>query len=79
MQDEHPPTHASRSAAETAAGPGPREEGFHLPGPSIHPLVCAAGVALLGFGLLTSLLFSLVGILTLVWGLAGWIGELVDE
>jgi hypothetical protein len=48
----------------------------HLPAPSIWPAVVGAGITLLAFGLLPNLLFSAVGALLLVAGIAGWIGEL---
>ena len=51
----------------------------HLPAPSIWPAVVGAGVTLLAFGLLVSLVFSVVGTLALVGGIAGWIGELRHE
>ena len=36
----------------------------------------AAGIALLGFGVLTSPLFSVVGIAVMGWALWTWIGEM---
>jgi hypothetical protein len=42
---------------------------------SIWPIVCGGGIALLAFGVLTSLLFSAAGALLLVWALVGWVGE----
>jgi hypothetical protein len=56
-----------------------RTEDVHLPAPSIWPMVLAAGITLVAFGLLTSPVFSVVGVLALVAGIAGWIGELRDE
>jgi hypothetical protein len=51
----------------------------HESGPAGHasvwPVVCAGGIALLAFGVLTSLVFSLAGALLLVWSLVGWLGE----
>jgi hypothetical protein len=47
----------------------------HLPDPSIWPIVCAGGIALIAFGLLTSLAFSLVGVLLLAASIVGWVGE----
>ena len=52
---------------------------FHLPGPTIWPFVCGAGVGLLAFGMLTSLVFSLLGLLLIVRSLAGWVEELRRE
>ena len=43
---------------------------------SIWPIACAGGLALLAFGVLTSLLFSAAGALLLVWALVGWIAEM---
>ena len=51
-------------------------EAIHLPGPSIWPLVVGVAVTLLAFGVVTSLVFTVVGALLLAWALAGWIGEL---
>jgi hypothetical protein len=52
------------------------EHEIHLPSPSIWPLILAAGITLLLFGIPTNYLFSLVGTILIVGGLAGWIGEL---
>jgi Cytochrome c oxidase subunit IV len=54
---------------------GVRKE-IHLPHPSVWPIVLAAGIALLLFGVVTSLAFSAVGAIMIVVALAGWIGEL---
>jgi hypothetical protein len=51
----------------------------HLPGPSVWPMVCGGGIALFFFGIVTSLVFSLVGLLLLAWSIAGWVGEVRDE
>lgn len=53
----------------------PVEEG-HLPAPSIWPMVLAAGVTLLLFGVVTSLVFSVFGALLMVLSMHGWIQEL---
>ena len=52
---------------------------IHLPSPSIWPVVLAGGITLLLFGVVTSLVFSVVGALLTIWALAGWIGELRHE
>jgi hypothetical protein len=54
----------------------PGQEQMHLPAPSLWPIVCAAGLALIAFGLLTHPAFSVVGLLTTLRALAGWIEEL---
>ena len=46
---------------------------------SLTPITMAAGIALLGFGLLTSLVFSIVGIGLMGWALATWIQEMLHE
>ncbi|HLI27997.1 MAG TPA: hypothetical protein VKZ60_13050 [Chloroflexota bacterium] len=51
-------------------------EDIHPPALSVWPAVLGAGITLLAFGLLTSSLFCAVGVLTIVGGLVGWIGEL---
>lgn len=51
-------------------------EGLHLPAPSVWPVVCAAGVTLLLFGVVTSLAFSVAGIVVIAAALSGWVGEL---
>ncbi|MDP8923717.1 MAG: hypothetical protein M3O34_12655 [Chloroflexota bacterium] len=64
---------AGTSAAHAEHGhPGEHE----LPHESLAPIALAAGIGLLAFGLLTSLVFSIVGIATMGWALAAWIGEM---
>jgi len=68
------PTH-DRSAAELSATPT-----SHHPAPeaSVWPMVVAAGVTLALFGLVVSTLaFSVLGIVTLLAGVVGWVKELV--
>lgn len=48
----------------------------HLPTPSMWPLVVGGGATLVGFGVLTSLALSALGLVLMVWGLFGWIQEL---
>lgn len=47
-----------------------------LPHESLAPITLAAGIGLLAFGLLTSLVFSLVGLAVMAWALGTWIGEM---
>ena len=51
-------------------------ESGHLPAPSIWPATVGAAVALMGFGVATSLALSALGVLLLAFGLYGWIQEL---
>ena len=48
----------------------------HLPSPSMWPMTVAGGLTLAGFGVLTSLALSILGVALMVWGLYGWIQEL---
>ena len=50
-----------------------------LPHESLSPITMAAGIGLLGFGLLTSLVFSVVGLMVMAWALANWIREMHHE
>ena len=43
---------------------------------SVYPIVVAAGIALVAFGLLTSYAFCLLGVVVFASGLGGWNGEL---
>jgi hypothetical protein len=51
----------------------------HLPQPSQWPVTLALGVALAAFGVVTSLVFSAVGVVIGVWAIVGWMRELHDE
>ena len=57
----------------------PHGDEIHLPGPTIWPITLAAGITLLGFGVLTHWVFSVVGMFVTARALGGWIGELRDE
>ncbi|MBO0880970.1 MAG: cytochrome c oxidase subunit 4 [Mycobacterium sp.] len=48
----------------------------HLPSPSVWPFTVAGGVALLGFGLLTTWAISVLGVAFMVWGLYGWVQDM---
>ena len=48
----------------------------HLPPPSVWPLTVAGGFTLVGFGVVSSLALSLLGLVVMAIGLAGWIQEL---
>jgi uncharacterized membrane protein YagU involved in acid resistance len=55
----------------------PAAESVDMPEATAWPLVLGVGVALLAAGLATHLVLSLVGGVLLVFGLAGWIGQLL--
>jgi hypothetical protein len=48
---------------------------FTEPTTSIWPIILAAGIALLVTGLLLSLFISLVGVILVIFALAGWTQE----
>jgi hypothetical protein len=48
---------------------------FHLPAPSIWPVVLAAGLTLAAFGITTFWVFSAFGLLLFVIATAGWVAE----
>lgn len=54
-------------------------EHIHLPPPTIWPVTVAAGVALGGFGLVTTGAVSIIGLLVMFWGIYEWIQELRHE
>jgi len=61
------------SDQEKSANP----EGMEMPRATPWPIVLALGLALLGAGLATTLVLSLVGGVLFVFGLGGWIGQLL--
>ena len=67
-------------AGAQAAAPAHDEHGHavehELPHESLAPITLAAGIGLLGFGVLTSLVFSVVGLAVMAWALARWIEEM---
>jgi hypothetical protein len=48
----------------------------HLASPSVWPFTVAGGFTLVGFGIMTSLALSAVGLVLMAIGLYGWIQEL---
>ena len=78
MQHDHP-TPGGPLVTTEPPHTDPHTAGFHLPAPSIWPATFAAGIGLLGFGVLTSLVFSAAGLGVVAWALAGWIREMLHE
>jgi hypothetical protein len=66
----------SPAGGHLAQVPGGHVDAHDLPHESLSPIALAAGIALLAFGVLTSPAFSIVGIATIGWALARWIGEM---
>ncbi len=48
----------------------------HLPRPTYWPVVLAVGVMFLAWGIVTTIIISIIGVALLALGLGGWIGEL---
>jgi len=57
---------------------GHAPETVELPAPTAWPLVLSLGLALMGAGIATSIVFGIVGLVVFVYGLAGWIGQLLS-
>lgn len=78
---------SSAVTSEHPAGPAPRPdesaaEGvivdgrlIPLPPPSIWPAMVALGVTILMFGFVAGLIYSAAGVVILLLGLSGWIGD----
>jgi hypothetical protein len=64
------------AGSHLAQASGDHVDAHDLPHESLSPIALAAGIALLAFGVLTSPAFSIVGIATIGWALARWIGEM---
>ncbi len=47
-----------------------------LPRPTYWPVVLAVGVMFLAWGIVTTIIISIIGVALLALGLGGWIGEL---
>ena len=52
---------------------------IHLPSPSYWPVVLAAGLPFIGFGLMYTLWFCVLGGALVLMGIYGWIFEPVDD
>ncbi|HEX2030613.1 MAG TPA: cytochrome c oxidase subunit I [Actinomycetota bacterium] len=76
------PVVAGAAATEhDAGGHGDEEEGhaIHMPDPSYFPLVAAAGLPLMGYGLIFHWSIAVLGLLLTLGGLFGWSLEPVAE
>jgi cytochrome c oxidase subunit 1 len=68
-----------RAAAEDVAHDGSNGANVHLPSPSYWPIVVAAGMPFIGYGLIYNLWLCVVGGLLVLGGLYGWVFEPVDD
>lgn len=56
-----------------------KPQGGHIPKPTYMPVVLALGLVCLLWGIVTTYLISLVGLVIFVVGIWGWIGDLRHE
>ncbi len=68
---------APQVASEVGRRVAPVPAGAHVPDKTVWPFVLSGGIALLLFGVVTSLSFSVVGVALMVGALGGWIGDLL--
>lgn len=53
------------------------EQEEHVLRPSPWPFAAAGGLSLILFGMTSSYAFSALGVLFFLWGIAGWIGDML--
>ncbi|MCY4473945.1 MAG: cytochrome c oxidase subunit I [Chloroflexi bacterium] len=53
--------------------------GIHLPDMSYYPIILAAGLTIVGAGLMTAVPVIVIGTIVLLWGLLGWSFEPVND
>lgn len=73
------PPDAPPEAAEPLVDHEPDGAHIHLPPPTIWPPTVAFGVALAGFGLVTTFILSFLGIAIMIYAIAQWVQELRHE
>jgi hypothetical protein len=72
-------SNAVHNAAESAGNDWNVPKPDTVPRPTYWPAVLAFGCALIGFGVLTSYVFSILGAMIFIFALSKWIGEMVHE
>ena len=70
---------AAGGQAEHAESAGEAAHPIHMPNPSYFPLVAAAGLPLIAYGLMYQWALSAVGLLLTLGGLYGWALEPSEE
>ncbi|MEX0833705.1 MAG: cytochrome c oxidase subunit I [Actinomycetota bacterium] len=60
---------------DAAASGDAAAKGIHMPSPSYWPIVVAAGLPLIGYGIIYNWIFSFIGLAILLVGLYGWVLE----
>jgi len=56
-----------------------KPQGMHIPEPTYMPVVMAVGMICMLWGIVTTYLITLVGVVLFVISISGWIGELRHE
>ena len=56
-----------------------KPQGMHIPEPTYMPVVMAVGIICMLWGIVTTYLITLVGVVLFVIAITGWIGELRHE
>ena len=68
---------------QNSAGPSSegwsKPQGMHIPEPTYMPVVMAIGMICMLWGIVTTYLITLVGVVLFVISILGWIGELRHE
>ncbi|MGA7672274.1 MAG: hypothetical protein WBW04_17755 [Nitrolancea sp.] len=64
---------------EAITGPRPAPPGVHMAVSSPWPMVLAGAIAFTAFGVVTSYVFSLFGIVVMVVAIVGWVAEMLGE
>lgn len=77
------PTTGQRSDTHRSVGSPPPgwslPQPDHIPEPTYWPMVLALGITLIMWGVVTTFLMSLVGLLMFIVALVGWINEMRRE
>ncbi|MDQ4040251.1 MAG: hypothetical protein M3141_00705 [Actinomycetota bacterium] len=63
------------ASEETQTPAPPVGEEIHLPGPSILPLLTAAGITLILIGITTFLVLTVFGVILTVWCVVRWVRD----
>jgi len=58
---------------------GPKALPEKLPPPTVWPITISFGVTLLAFGVLTSPLMGVTGLIMFLYGAAGWVEDLRND
>jgi hypothetical protein len=71
--------HAQSPSAQLAPSGWSRPRPAHAPRPTYWPAILGIGVTCLFWGVVTTWVISLVGLVLCIMALAGWIGEMLHD